>query len=79
MGTVDQTGLRWSGRNVGARIGDSELGVSDGELGEGESKMKRFGLRALKWPFLSKDIEKRLEVINDYKATFTLALSSNHL
>ena len=49
------------------------------ELGEGESKMRRFGLRALKWPFSSKDIDKRLQVINDHKATFTLALTSDHL
>lgn len=49
------------------------------DLGEGESKMRRFGLRALKWPFSSKDIDKRLQVINNHKATFTLALTSEHL
>jgi hypothetical protein len=49
------------------------------EVGEGENKMRQFGLRALKWPFSSKDIDKRLKVINDHKATFTLALTSDHL
>lgn len=47
--------------------------------GEGESKMRQFGLRALKWPFSSKDIDKRLQVINEHKATFTLALTSDNL
>jgi len=49
------------------------------EPGEGEGKMRRFGLRALKWPFSSKDIDKRLHIINDHKATFTLALTSDNL
>ena len=49
------------------------------ELGEGESRMRQFGLRALKWPFSTKDIDKRLQVINDHKATFTLALISDNL
>ena len=49
------------------------------EIGEGENKMRQFGLRALKWPFSSKDIDKRLQVINDHKSTFTLALTSDHL
>ncbi|KAH9222264.1 hypothetical protein DL95DRAFT_402239 [Leptodontidium sp. 2 PMI_412] len=43
-----------------------------------EVEMRRFGLRAFKWPFLGKDIDKRLQVINDYKATFTLALTSDN-
>ena len=49
------------------------------ELGEGDSKMRQFGLRALKCPFSSKDIDKRLQVINDYNATFTLALTSDNM
>ncbi|KAH7309366.1 ankyrin repeat-containing domain protein [Rhexocercosporidium sp. MPI-PUGE-AT-0058] len=52
--------------------------VAQLELGEGESKMRQFGLRALKWPFSSKDIDRRLQIINDHKATFTLALSSDN-
>jgi len=53
--------------------------VAQLELGDGENKMRQFGLRALKWPFSSKDIDKRLQVINDHKATFTLALTSDNL
>jgi hypothetical protein len=49
------------------------------ELGEGENKMRQFGRRALRWPFSTKDIDKRLQIINDHKATFTLALTSDHL
>lgn len=47
--------------------------------GEGEGKMRGFGVRALKWPFSSKDVDKRLQAINDQKATFTLALTSDNL
>ncbi|KAH9204133.1 hypothetical protein DL95DRAFT_398746, partial [Leptodontidium sp. 2 PMI_412] len=54
---------------------DLKLLVEQLELG-GENEMRRFGLRALKWPFSSKDIDKRLQVINGHKATFTLALTS---
>ena len=49
------------------------------ELGEGEKKMRQFGLRALKWPFSSKDVNKCRKVVNDRKTTFTLALASDHL
>ncbi|KAG4414253.1 hypothetical protein IFR04_012625, partial [Cadophora malorum] len=49
------------------------------EPGEGEGRMRRFGLRAFKWPFSSKDVDKRLQVINEHKATFTLALTSDNL
>ncbi|PVH67497.1 hypothetical protein DL98DRAFT_296048, partial [Cadophora sp. DSE1049] len=49
------------------------------EPGEGEGKMRRFGLRAFKWPFSSKDVDKRLQIINEHKATFTLALTSDNL
>ena len=53
--------------------------VTQLEPGEGESKMRRVGLRALKWPFSSKDIDKRLQLINGHKATFILALTSDSL
>ena len=49
------------------------------EVGDEEKKMRQFGLRALKWPFSTKDIDKRLQVINDHKATFTLAITSDHV
>ncbi|KAH6666209.1 hypothetical protein B0J14DRAFT_199342 [Halenospora varia] len=57
---------------------DLKLLVSQLDIGEGENKMRRLGLRALKWPFSSKDIDKRLQVINDHKASFALALTSDN-
>jgi hypothetical protein len=47
------------------------------ELGQGKHKMKQFGLRALKWPFSSKDVEKLLTTIGRHKATFNLALTGD--
>lgn len=46
---------------------------------QGKNKMKQFGLRAWKWPFTSKDIEKLLVIIGRHKATFTLALTVDHV
>ncbi|MCJ1380068.1 hypothetical protein MMC17_003171 [Xylographa soralifera] len=43
--------------------------------GQGTDKMKRFGLRAIKWPFSSIDVKIYLETITRHKATFTLALA----
>jgi ankyrin repeat domain-containing protein 50 len=47
--------------------------------GNGKSEMKQFGLRALKWPFGSKEVDKVLLVIERYKATFNLALTTSTL
>ena len=49
------------------------------EPGQGESKMKQFGLRALKWPFSSREVEKLLTTIGRHKATFSLALTADHV
>ncbi|MCJ1403803.1 hypothetical protein MMC11_007026 [Xylographa trunciseda] len=43
--------------------------------GQGSDTMKRFGLRALKWPFSSNEVKACLETIARHKATFTLALA----
>jgi hypothetical protein len=51
--------------------------VAQLEVGDGENKMRQLVLRALKWPFSSKVVDKRLQVINDHEATFTLALTSD--
>ncbi|KAH0533900.1 hypothetical protein FGG08_007482, partial [Glutinoglossum americanum] len=45
---------------------------------QGKDKMKQFGLRALKWPFSSKDVDKAITAIGRYKATFNLALTADH-
>ena len=47
------------------------------ELGQGKDMMKQFGLRALKWPFSSKDIDKAINAIGRYKAMFSLALTAD--
>jgi ankyrin repeat domain-containing protein 50 len=47
------------------------------ELVQGKDRMKQFGLRALKWPFSSKDIDKVIETIGRHKATFNLALTAD--
>ena len=49
------------------------------EPGQENNKMKQFGLRALKWPFSSKDVEKLLTTIGRHKATFNLALTADNV
>lgn len=45
--------------------------------GQGNDKMRRFGLRALKWPFSSKEVDKAIEAIERHKETFNLALAAD--
>ena len=40
-------------------------------------EMKQFGLRALKWPFSTKEVDKTLAIIDRHKNTFTLALTAD--
>ena len=47
------------------------------ELGQGKDRMKKFGSRALKWPFSSRDIDKAINAIGRHKATFNLALTAD--
>ena len=42
-----------------------------------DEKMKQFGLRALKWPFSSKEVDRELVVLSRYKETFALALTTD--
>ncbi|KAI9735737.1 MAG: hypothetical protein M1818_006345 [Claussenomyces sp. TS43310] len=49
------------------------------EPGQGRKKMKQFGIRALKWPFTSKEVEKLLVIIGRHKATFNLALTTDDI
>jgi hypothetical protein len=53
--------------------------VANLEPGQGKNKMKQLGLRALKWPFSRKDVEKLLTTIGRHKATFNLALTADHV
>ncbi|KAI9776915.1 MAG: hypothetical protein M1839_009157, partial [Geoglossum umbratile] len=44
------------------------------ELSNTRKAMSRFGVRALKWPFTSKEVEKIIADLEGYKRTFSLAL-----
>ncbi len=47
------------------------------EPGKGRKAMSRCGIRALKWPFESKELEKDLDMLERYKSTFTAALNTD--
>ena len=47
------------------------------EPGKGRKAMSRHGIRALKWPFESKELEKDLAMLERYKTRFTAALSTD--
>jgi hypothetical protein len=44
------------------------------ELSNTRKAMSRLGVRALKWPFTSKEVEKIVADLERYKQTFSLAL-----
>jgi predicted nuclease with TOPRIM domain len=44
------------------------------EPGKTRKAMQRFGVRALKWPFTSKQVEKMVASLEKYEQTFSLAL-----
>ena len=50
-----------------------ELGSLKSRL-ESSKAISRFGVRALKWPFTSKQVEKIVSSLEAHKHTFTLAL-----
>lgn len=45
------------------------------EPGKGRKAISRYGIRALKWPFESKELEKAIGVLERYKSTFRTALN----
>ncbi|KAF2731741.1 hypothetical protein EJ04DRAFT_514396 [Polyplosphaeria fusca] len=47
------------------------------EPGRGRKAMQQFGIRALKWPFTSKEVEKTVQNIESYQTTFSLALQTD--
>ena len=47
------------------------------EPGKGRKAMSRYGIRALKWPFERKELEKDLGMLERYKSTFTAALNTD--
>ena len=43
-----------------------------------QKTMSRFGVRALKWPFTSKGVEKCIASLESYEQIYTLALLADH-
>ena len=52
-------------------LGNLQIGL---EPGKGRKTMSRIGLRALRWPFTSKQVDKVVSNLEGYKQTFILAL-----
>ena len=44
---------------------------------KGQKAMNRYGMRALKWPFESKELDKDIGVLERYKSTFIAALNTD--
>jgi hypothetical protein len=51
----------------------------DLEPGKTRKVMSRFGVRALKWPFTSKQVGKIISSMEGYEQTFTLALQVDQM
>jgi hypothetical protein len=47
------------------------------ERGPGKHKIEGFALSTLKWPFVSRDVGKSIEVVGRYNAIFSLALAGD--
>jgi hypothetical protein len=45
--------------------------------GDGEQRMRKYGIRALKWPLARKDVDKAVEMMERYKTLFALALTGD--
>jgi ankyrin repeat domain-containing protein 50 len=57
-----------------------ELGGLEKKLNpnsDGNGPMRKFGLRALKWPFTSKEIDKSIVVFERIKSLFSVALNTD--
>ena len=49
------------------------------EPGKTRKAMSRFGVRALKWPFTSEEVEKVVANLERYEQTYTLALQTDQM
>jgi hypothetical protein len=47
------------------------------DTGQGNDKMRKFGLRALEWPFSRKYVDTTLSIIRRQKEIFNLALTAD--
>jgi hypothetical protein len=51
----------------------------DPNPGKSQQKMKRFGLRALKWPLTRNEVDETIAVLDKHKATLNTALSLDQM
>ena len=56
---------------------DLTLLVAKLDPGDGPTTMRRAGLRALRWPFNSKDVDKAIAGTERYKSVLALALNAD--
>lgn len=49
------------------------------EPGKGRKAMSRYGVRALKWPFESRELHSLIGNLERYKSTFSTALSADQM
>lgn len=49
------------------------------EPGKTRKAMSQFGVRALKWPFTSEEVEKLVANLERYEQTYTLALQTDQM
>ncbi|EEQ35613.1 hypothetical protein McanMca71_002980 [Microsporum canis] len=62
---------------VASRLEKSGGGSSDVTGHKRKNPMRQFGVRALKWPFTSKEIKSSVEVLERCKSSFNLALTAD--
>ncbi|KAI9771033.1 MAG: hypothetical protein M1839_002969 [Geoglossum umbratile] len=60
-------------------VGELEELKAELEPGKTRKAMSRFGVRALKWPFTSKQVEKIVSGLERYEQTFALALQVDQM
>jgi hypothetical protein len=60
-------------------VSDLQLLQTKLDPGKRGKVMKRFGLRALKWPFTKMEFENTVEMLDGYTTTFNTALLADQL
>lgn len=56
---------------------DLQLMQKNLEPSKGRKTMSRYGVRALKWPFESRELYNRIAILERYKSTFSAALDAD--
>ncbi|KAL4745500.1 hypothetical protein BDW72DRAFT_186578 [Aspergillus terricola var. indicus] len=63
------------GKNITDCLADLEALEKKISPGSGRELMRKFGLRALKWPLKRTEIERIIQNFERYKSSFTLSLT----